>query len=78
MREVCRVLLDGQNFCQKLQALAVIKITKRKFSVSFVERSPLVVANSVDAKVTRVFNFSSTNFNRMKIKKKLQVLARAD
>ena len=36
---------------------------RRKLSVSSVERSPLVVANSVDAEVTCVFNFSHTNFN---------------
>ena len=48
MCEVCRVLLDkvaipdGQNFRQKLQALAVIK---SKFLVNSVEGSPVVVAN---------------------------------
>ena len=31
--------------------------TRRKLSVSSVERSPLVVANSVDAEVTCVVNF---------------------
>ena len=55
---------DGQIFGQKLQALVVVKIqisisyTKRKLSMRSVDRSPLVVANSVDAKVTRAFNFS--------------------
>ena len=55
------------NFHQKVQALAIIKskylYTRRKVSVSSVERSQLVVANSVDAEVTCVFNFSHTNFN---------------
>ena len=58
---------DGQNFYQKVQALAIIKskylYTRRKVSVSSAERSPLVVANFVDAEVTCVFNFSHTNFN---------------
>ena len=62
---------DAQNFRQKLQALALSKsrylYTRRKLSVSSVERSPLVVANSVDAEVTCVFNFSHTNFNWMQI-----------
>ena len=53
---------DGQNFHQKVQTLAIIKskylYTRRKVSVSSVERSPLVVANSVDAEVTCVFSFS--------------------
>ena len=52
---------DGQNFHQKVQALPIIKskylYTRRKVSVSSVERSPFVVANSVDAEVTCVFNF---------------------
>ena len=42
---------DGQNFHQKVQALAIIKskylYTRRKVSVSSVEQSSLVVANSV-------------------------------
>ena len=64
---------DSRNFRQKLQVIAVLKskylYTKRKFLVSSVERSPLVIANSVDAEVTRVFNFFHINFfNWMKIK----------
>ena len=47
---------DGQNFHHKVQALAIIKskylYTRRKVSVSSVEQSQLVVANSVDAEVT--------------------------
>ena len=58
---------DSQNFHQKPQALAVIEIKislhQKRFSVSSVERSPLVVAITVDAEVTCVFNFSHTNFN---------------
>ena len=50
---------DSQNFHQKVQTLSIIKskylYTRRKVSVSSVERSPLVVANSVDAEVTCVF-----------------------
>ena len=50
---------DGQNFHLEVQTLAIIKskylYTRRKVSVSSVERSPLVVANSVDAEVTCVF-----------------------
>ena len=52
---------DGQNFHQKVEALAIIKskylYTRRKLSVCSVERSQLVVANSIDVEVTRVFNF---------------------
>ena len=58
---------DSQNFHQKLQTLPVIKIKislhQKRLSVSSVKRLPLVVANSVDAEVTCVFNFSHTNFN---------------
>ena len=59
----CRKL--GQNFRQKLfncrhqlQSKSKCLYTKRKLSVSSVERSLLVVANSVDAKVinSRFFN----------------------
>ena len=50
-------ILDGQNFCQKLQALAVIKIQTsiRKLLVSSVEWSLLVVVNCVDKEVIHVF-----------------------
>ena len=37
--------------------------TRRKLSMSSVERSPLVVAKSADAEVTCIFNFSHANFN---------------
>ena len=39
------------------------KLIKSKLSVSSIERSPLVVANSIVAEVTNGFNFSHTNFN---------------
>ena len=59
---------DGQNLRQKLQALAVIKMQisiHQKKALSELHRTitALVVANSVDAEVACVFNFSHTNFN---------------
>ena len=60
MREVCRVLLDkvaipdGQNFREKTASTSRYQ---SKFSVSSVKGSPVVVANSVDAEVTRVLIF---------------------
>ena len=51
--------------------------TRRKLSVSSVERSPSVVANSVDEEVTCVFNFSRTNFNWTKIKWWCALVARS-
>ena len=52
-------ILGGQNFCQKLQALAIIKIqisihqsARSKVSVSFVKQWLLVTVNFIDLEVT--------------------------
>ena len=57
VQELVTFPLDSQNFRQKLQALVVIKaqmsIHQKKVLGELCQ--PLVVANSVDAKVTCVF-----------------------
>ena len=55
---------DGQNFHQKLQALVVIKIqisTHQKKADS--ELCQPITVGQCELQVTRVFNFSHTNFS---------------
>ena len=60
-------ILDRQNFCQKLQALAVIEIIHQKKALSEICQTitigTYVVANSIDVEATCVFHLPQTNFN---------------